>query len=90
MGRDEDAGVFGGLEETPDALIPTWDDYCIMSMVEANVGVCILPSLVLERIPYEVDIRPLKPRAARTLAFAVCSGGYTQLSVQRFAEHMGI
>lgn len=54
------------------------------------MGVSILPSLILKRTPYELDIRPLKPRAKRTLAFAVRSGGYTQLTVQRFKEHLGI
>lgn len=85
----EDAGIFNSLGLRPEVLIETWDDYCIMSMVEKGMGISILPSLILKRIPHDVIVRPLEPKASRTLAFAVRDGGYTQLSVQRFMEHLG-
>lgn len=84
----EDAGIFNEFQTKPEAVIETWDDYCIMSMVESGMGISILPSLILKRITYDVVVRPLEPKASRTLAFATRDGGYAQLSVKRFIEHV--
>lgn len=84
----EDAGMFDGLDVLPDIRVTTWDDYSILAMVEAGLGVSVLPGLILKRIPYEVEIRPLAPKAVRTLAFATRDGGYAPLVAQRFADHL--
>lgn len=47
------------------------DDYAIMAMVESGVGISVLPELVLNRAPYEFEIRELNPPAYRDLAIAV-------------------
>lgn len=31
-----------------------------MAMVEKGMGVSILPDLILQRIPYQIEIRPLR------------------------------
>lgn len=46
-----------GLE--PRVWLTTWDDYAIMSMVEAGLGVSVLPRLILQRCPFDVTILPL-------------------------------
>lgn len=43
----------------PQIKFRTWDDYSILAMVEQNLGISILPKLILQRIAYQVELRPL-------------------------------
>lgn len=54
----------------PEPAIATWDDYAIMAMVEAGIGVSVLPSLVLRRVPYDVELRPLAKPVFRQIGIA--------------------
>lgn len=36
------------------------EDFAIMAMVKRGMGVGILPDMILQRIPYWLEIRPLK------------------------------
>lgn len=80
----EDANIFEKAGVAPNTIVSTWDDYSILAMVEAGLGMSILPSLILTRIPYEVELRPLRPRATRKLALAMRGSGYAPLTAQRF------
>lgn len=53
-----------------EPAIATWDDYAIMAMVEAGIGVSVLPSLVLRRVPYDVELRPLAKPVFRQIGIA--------------------
>ncbi|MGI6263711.1 MAG: LysR family transcriptional regulator, partial [Succiniclasticum sp.] len=55
----------------PDVRFTTWDDYAIMAMVEIGQGIALLPQLILQRIPYALEIRPLTVPCARTIGLAV-------------------
>lgn len=55
-----------GLE--PDLKYRIHDDYAIMTMVEAGLGVSILAELVLRRTCYRIVTLPLEPKVTRTLA----------------------
>lgn len=55
-----------GLE--PSIKYTIHDDYAIMMMVEAGLGVSVLAELVLRRTNYEVVCRPLDPPLYRTMA----------------------
>lgn len=44
------------------------DDYAIMTMAEAGLGVSVLAELVLRRTRYKLAVRPLFPAVTRTLA----------------------
>ena len=59
------------------------------SMVEAGLGVSVLPSLVLRRSPYHIAVLPLSPRFFRTLGFVTRKTAATPLAVERFMEHLG-
>lgn len=48
----------------------TWDDYSIMAMVEKGLGISILPKLILQRIPYDIEIRSLSIPAYRDICIA--------------------
>ncbi len=47
------------------------DDLSTIAMVAAGLGVCIMPRLVMQNIPYEVDMYPLKPSEQRIIG--ICS-----------------
>lgn len=84
----EVAELFEQAEISLDVALTTWDDYAIMAMVEKGLGLAILPSLILQRVPYRVAARPLAPRAFRSLVFATKAGVGPTLAVQRFREYL--
>lgn len=55
----------------PDIRFASWDDYSIMAMVEIGQGIALLPALILQRIPYEIEIRPMSVPCCRTIVIAV-------------------
>ena len=55
----------------PNIRFTTWEDFAIMAMAEKGLGIGILPSLILKRIPYRVEIRPLEPPYYRKIGLAV-------------------
>ncbi|MBQ9067672.1 MAG: LysR family transcriptional regulator [Eggerthellaceae bacterium] len=61
------------LERNSVELTPTftvWDDYAVMAMVEAGLGLAILPSIMLQRCAYNVVALPLDVPAKREVALA--------------------
>lgn len=72
----------------PNVHFATWDDYAIMAMVESGLGVSVLPSLVLRRIPYRVVVRELAEPTRRTLALATRGGERPTAAVQKFKEYL--
>ena len=57
----------------PDTKYILSNDFSILSMVEPNLGVSILPGLILRGRNGNFEVRPLKPRAYRKLGMAVSS-----------------
>ena len=55
----------------PNVKFTTKDDYAILAMVEQGLGVSIVPSLLLQGRRENLEVRPLEPRASRTIALAV-------------------
>ncbi len=72
----------------PDIRLTTPDDYVIMSMVESGLGVSILPELILERVPYDLAIRPLDVNPIREIGFAVRSQADASLAVRTFEGYL--
>lgn len=54
----------------PDIKYTIHDDYAIMTMVEAGLGVSILAQLMLERTSYDNVCLPINPPIYRTIAVA--------------------
>lgn len=69
---------------TPQARFTTLDDYAVMSLVEHGLGISVLPRLILERMPYRLEIRPLEPRIFRQLGVAVRRGEELLPAAERF------
>lgn len=47
-----------------------WDDHVIMSMVEAGLGLGIMPSIMTQRCAYDVAFLPLDIPAERSIVAA--------------------
>lgn len=72
----------------PDIRFTTWDDYAIMSMVEAGLGISILPSLVLQRIPYHIVIKRLEMPAYRKIGIAMPDKKGSSKAVKEFIKYL--
>ena len=55
----------------PDIKFTTKDDYAILAMEEQGLGISIVPELLLKGHRERLEIRPLEPEAARTIALAL-------------------
>ena len=58
--------AFGSVK--PDIRYVTKDDYAIISMVQAGLGISVMPELLLKDHTSGITVRPLIPSASRTLA----------------------
>jgi DNA-binding transcriptional LysR family regulator len=79
------------LEEhhvTPDVRFTTWDDYAIMAMVEKGLGIGLLHSLILKRMPYHIALRPLTVPACRQIGIAMKDLHSASKAVQKFLEYI--
>lgn len=54
----------------PNIQYTVFDDYTIMSMVENNLGVSVLPNLVLSKHAHNIVIKKLSHKLERTIALA--------------------
>lgn len=70
-GFSESAEILEKYGVKPRIHYTTWDDYSIMAMVESGLGVSILPKLILNRIPYNIEIRSLENPEYRSICVAV-------------------
>lgn len=75
-----------GLE--PDIKLRVHDDYSILSMIEAGLGVSILPELVLRKTNYKVVILPLKPVITRKIGLVMKEQNALPIAGKYFIEFL--
>jgi len=75
-----------GLE--PNIKYTIHDDYAIMTMVEAGLGVSILAELVLRRTNYRIARLPIDPPVHRTLAIGYKDWDSLPIASKRFIEYL--
>lgn len=75
-----------GLE--PDIKLRVHDDYSILSMIEAGLGVSILPELVLRKTNYRVVILPLKPVITRKIGLVMKEQNALPIAGKYFIEFL--
>lgn len=80
--------IFDDAGLKPDVKFVTWDDYAVMSMVESGMGIGILPSLILKRIPYDIEVRPLDPPVRRHIGAIVRHGARMSELSETFLEYV--
>lgn len=72
----------------PDIRFTTWDDYAILSMVESGLGIGVLPKLILQNIPYHVELRSFSEPFYRELGLAMKKGETSSIAVRRFVQYL--
>ena len=70
-GESNDAlELFEAAQLTADVHYIVEEDYAAMALIEQQLGVAIMPELMLARTPYRVITKPLQPAAMRPLHVA--------------------
>ena len=64
------------------------DDLSTIAMVESGFGICILPSLILERAHGNVDVYPIEPMEYREFGIAVPNPQMMAPAVRQMAAHI--
>lgn len=72
---------------SPDIRFSAKDDYAIISMVEHNLGISILPELILKGRTQKVKTLPLNPYAFRTLGIGMLSFEHATPATQMFISY---
>lgn len=72
----------------PNIKYTIHDDYAIMTMVEAGLGVSILAELILHRTNYRLALRSTVPPVFRTIAVGYKDKASLSMASQRFIEHL--
>lgn len=63
--------AFKTMNLKPNIKLCVHDDYSILSMIEAGIGISILPELVLRKTNYNVAILPIKPVVKRKIGLVM-------------------
>lgn len=72
----------------PQIRFTTWEDYAIMAMAEKGLGLSILPGMILQRIPYRVEVRPLEIPFYREIGIAVKNRKMLSPATAKFFEYL--
>ena len=86
--KAEITDIFLNNKIVPNPKFTTFDDYAVMSMVEKGLGIAILPQLILQRISYNIVVKPLDVEAFRTIGIAMKSKEELSLAASRFLEYL--
>ncbi|GHV97782.1 LysR family transcriptional regulator [Lactobacillus nasalidis] len=73
---------------TPKVKYRLHDDYAIMTMVEAGLGVSVLAKLILDRTSFRNVCLPLNPPVSRTLAIAYVDKEELPLADKLFIKYL--
>ena len=87
-GKTEVSDLLERFHVQPDIRFTTWEDFAVMAMVEKGLGVGILPDMILRRIPYQLEIRPLKGPYYRTIGLAIKDKARLAPAIQKFMEYL--
>lgn len=86
--KAEISEIFERNNLKPNVKFTTWDDYAVMSMVESELGIAILPELILKRVPYKIIAKELDVPAYRNIGLALRDKKTASLAVKRFVEYL--
>jgi len=73
---------------SPNVKYKIHDDYSIMTMVEAGLGVSILAELILHRTNYKIVTRPTIPPVKRTIAITYKEKDSLPVASRRFIDYL--
>lgn len=84
----EPINAFNSIGLEPNIKYTIHDDYAIMTMVEAGLGISILAELVLRRTNYDIVCLPTNPPIYRTLAVAYKDKNSLPIASKYFIEYI--
>ncbi len=87
-GKTEVSALLEKSRVHPKIRFTTWEDFAIMAMAEQNLGIGILPSMILKRLPYKIEILPLETPYYREIGIAVKDKGRLTPATQKFTEYL--
>lgn len=64
------------------------DDLSTIALVAKGFGICLMPALVMQDIPYDVDCYPIKPDAARIIGIAALNMEFMAPAVRTMYQHI--
>lgn len=67
---NEPLTIFKQNHFEPNIQYKVHDPYAILSMIEQELGISILPKLLLNRCPYNIAKKPVTPSIVRTISLA--------------------
>lgn len=64
------------------------DDLSTVRLVEKGFGICLMPALVMQDIPYQVDVYPIEPDACRIIGIAAMNPNFMAPAVRTMYNHI--
>lgn len=64
------------------------DDLSTIAMVAHGFGICLMPEMVMNDIPYQVDCYPVKPEAYRIIGIAAMNPEFMAPAVRTMYNHI--
>lgn len=80
--------AFKRIGKSPNIKYTIHDDYAIMTMVEAGLGVSILAELVLHRTNYHISLHQIESQVYRTLAIGYKNEEGLPIASRKFIEYL--
>lgn len=80
--------AFHACNLEPNIKFRIHDDYAIMTMVEADLGISILSELILRRTNYNITLLPIDPPIFRTLAIGYKDKSSLPIASKYFIEYL--
>lgn len=87
-GKTEVSDLLERFHVQPDIRFTTWEDFAIMAMVEKGMGISILPDMILQRIPYKIEIRSLQKPYYRPIGLAIKNQRHITPAVKKFIDYL--
>lgn len=84
----EPINAFHAASLEPNIKYTLHDDYAIMTMVEAGLGISILAELVLRRTNYNIVCLPIEPPVYRSLAIGYKDKNSLPIASKYFIEYL--
>ena len=86
-----DADIQNFLKENSLSIQSSYhvvDDLSTVALVEKGFGICLMPQLVMNDIPYDVDCYPISPKASRIIGIAAMNPLFMAPAVRSLYQHI--
>lgn len=88
QGQDGSFRLAGFISCSPRYPIHDLGGFRHLAMVEKGMGISILPDLILKRVPYKIELRPLEEPYYRSIGLAMKNRKNLTPAVQKFIEYL--